>query len=319
MAEYAGAFPVTLETLPVEMIPKFEFDVGADELKAHLKAGGSLILDGTTLTIGKADFDRNTEAILVCDEIELRNGATIVTGGSLLILFCNRFKSQDGRIVSFAETDLTAAPGSNGSQGSPGSGAGSPGVAGRPGDHGGIVNILVFEELEGFLNVDLRGQSGGDGGTGGSGGQGRKGARGRDGVDEMLWCASGGQSGHQGERGGAGGNGGNGGTGGQGGTLLLYSIGGDPVDEANFKYTAPGGAGGKGGPGAAGGPGGEGGDGGSGSKFCSGGGPGPTGLAGPAGQRGSDGDTGADGNRVIRSVSLDFALRVAGTGVVPVN
>lgn len=303
MATYQNAL-VTNDMLPVEIKKPIPLGSSEDDFNVRLMDGGTMEIDGGEWIIGTSDFGSNTSTFVALDTIELKNGASIVTNGNLLTIIVNKFKSENGRIISF--TTNTKAQ-----NGSPGVALGSAGVAGHPGDHGGKVTIIVVQDFVGTLAVDLSGQAGGDGGAGVQGAQGAQGAPGKDARDGIGGgCKNGGGTGQQGGIGMPGGNGGDGGVGGAGGFLEIVTIGTKPLDKVQYSFNAIGGAGGTGGPAGMGGPGGPGGSGGHGSVFCSGGSTGAPGLAGTQGQPGRSGLKGADGTALIKNLNLAAIIQL---------
>jgi hypothetical protein len=245
-------------------------------IKEKLKNQDSLVLDGTTLTIGPVGGNRTVT--LAFNTFKLINGARIVTNGNHLTLIAMNFESNNsGGIDSFYGETLKAPTGANGA-------------------NGGRVEINAIEAVTGSLRIALPGQDGGDGTPGGVGSAGGVGPRGANGVDHMFDCAHGGTDGGQGGTGGTGLTGGAGGAGGNGGDLVLR---GEAVKnhESHFPYEASPGRGGSGGPGGTGGPGGPGGEGGSGSTHCGGGHSAPVGIAGQQGPNGLNGSNGTSSGK----------------------
>jgi hypothetical protein len=235
----------------------------------------SLDLEACTLNI-----DIGLESItLTFDELHLGQGSTIITNGTTLKIRANELVSDQGSILSFAQTSLNPP-------------TAVPGRSGFDGRDGGQVFFDV-DRLEGQLRVDLRGQNGGEGGNGLPGIPGAPGPRGSNGVDSFVGCAHGGTDGAPGSPGSAGGPGGAGGKGGNGGSVFLHA---GIIKQARqitlSSLGGEGGAPGNGGPGGQGGPGGEGG---SGSAFCGGGHAAGRGTDGPPGAPGTKGQSGTAG------------------------
>jgi len=231
----------------------------------------SLILDGTTLTVGPPGGHQSLT--IAADTFEMLNGSRIVTNGNNLVLVANEMNfNNSGGIDSFY-------------------GATKKASAETAGLDGGQVVIFPTKAINGTININLAGQAGGDGSPGGKGPDGAPGPKGSDASDKAFGCGSGGGDGGTGKDGLQGYLGKPGAPAGNGGTLVLRAaaIPGHINHFVFQKEIASGGAGGPGGPGGNGGPGGIGG---SGSKFCGGGHGGNPGQPGPQGLQGAAGANG---------------------------
>ncbi len=268
--------------------------ISKQQLDIRLHNGGVLELDAE-LAITPATFDKNSVVFLGLDELRLKKGARIVTGGNTLVIFANKVSSEDGEIISFSSNNRKASDGAGGT-------AGSPGVP------AGAVTLVVVQKLEGRLHVDLSGQNGGAGSQGAAGAAGARGAKGQRANSGTVVCNSGGGDGARGEDGKQGVKGGDGGAGGHGGNFYFYNVGSAPLPSAAYAFVASAGKGGPpgaGGPGGAGGAGGEGGDG---DGPCGGGHGGPSGSPGPAGAAGAGGADSAPGTAVVKNLAIDVVL-----------
>jgi len=278
---------ISEDTIPQEVTKPLPPNLTADSLRIRLQEGGTIkFVDGGTEIVG-GGFSTDLIRIWVVDKIELQN-SKIVTNGNNLVIICNKLIANGASIISFDDNNRKAKNGEiyTGKNGEPGS----------PGDSGGVVSIHVVEDLQGRLDVNLSGQSGGNGLNGIAGDNGGQGAPGKPcdaGLDGFPFphpvCHADGGPGGKGGTGSPGGHGGHGGNGGKGGTFLLFNVGDNSLPSAAYSFLADGGSGGKSGKGGAGGAGGPGGPGGDGNVVCHGG------PVGPPGDRGSDGDTPGDG------------------------
>jgi hypothetical protein len=269
---------ITLADLGPSVLEPLPAGISQAEQVRLLQQRPSLVLDGSTLFVGK--IGDNSDVTIGLNTLKLINGSKIVTNGNTLRLKAARIIANDGSVTSFLPADLAPpdAPG------------GSPG---QPGRNGGMANLAAFVDFDGVLQVKLPGQKGARGGAGAQGASGPPGSRGADGVDHLFDCASGGGNGNPGAQGGQGSSGSAGGKGGNGGSLTLEGKLASAPDRIPFD--APGGQGGQGGPGGPGGPGGQGGQGGSGTVHCGGGRAGANGADGAPGNAGPNGEPGADG------------------------
>lgn len=302
--------PVTTDSMPAEARRSVPITLNENDFKARLRDGGTIELINTVWRIGEGpSYGQNTSQFFAADVLILKN-ASIVTNGNTLALFVNRLVSNNGKILSFADTDKKAATGANATS------SGQAGRPGNPGDSGGAVSIHVIQELEGTIAVDLSGQEGGNGGDGAKGSRGIAGVKGDSAVSDGLWCRRGGQDGSQGGPGNPGGNAGDGGPGGQGGTLFLFQVNKD-VGEGSYSFVANGGEGGFSGQPGEGGDGGPGGEGGNGSGACGGGHGGKDGSQGSSGEKNPNrGAKGGDGNVLAKSINIEVATRLAASGIV---
>jgi hypothetical protein len=288
MADFQGV-TLTNDLVPVEVLAKINSDINQADFRLRLKSGGTMRLDNSTWKLGEPDFQANGLVFAALDVLELRNNSKIVTNGNTLVLFVNRFISEDGQIISFEDSLVKAKAGPHGQA------VGEAGRPGMPGDNAGLVSIHVIEELDGIVHVNLRGQNGGDGGNGVTGAKGFTGSPGADsataigGFPPIPRCVRDATPGSKGGTGQPGGHGGDGGVGGSGGIFQLFNIGASPISDARYTFKASAGQGGTGGKGASGGPGGDGGPGGRGSLLCHGANSGPV---GDQGQKGDDGNNG---------------------------
>jgi hypothetical protein len=303
MATFEGGV-VTPEMIPAEVKKAFPLEGTAADFTVRLKTGGTLELIDTVHVIGKPSFNIKSKEFYALDKVILTN-STIVTNGNTLLLFCNQFLSNNGRIVAFADDQKKAA------NGAPGAGTGEAGDRGDPGVAGGLASLHVIQQLQGTLFVDMSGQSGGDGGSGAGGTAGAAGVKGENPQSGVFGCNHAGGNGSQGGTGGAGGHGGDGGNGGSGGYFELYNVGASPIGDASYNFKGDPGKGGTGGPGAPGGPGGPGGQGGDGGGFCGGGSPGPAGAAGGSGAIGVRGKDAAPGQVIVKNLDLEIITGLA--------
>ncbi|RYY74050.1 MAG: hypothetical protein EOO52_14335 [Gammaproteobacteria bacterium] len=294
---------VTNEMIPTEIKKPIMLGTSENDFNVRLEEGGTMELDGGEWIIGSPAFGSNTSTFVALDSIILKNGARIITNGNLLTIIVNKFKSENGKILSFPQ-NAKADNGDNGVN------LGESGSAGAPGDHGGKVTVICIQEFLGVLTIDLSGQNGGNGGNGVVGAEGARGDRGPDARDGYLYCERGGGKGAQGATGMPGGNGGDGGVGGAGGFLEVLTIGDQPLDQVQYSFISSGGAGGIGGNPGAGGAGGNGGPGGHGSKFCGGGKTGDQGPIGTTGAVGSQGLRGADGANLVKNLKLAAVIQL---------
>jgi hypothetical protein len=269
---------VTLAELSKQMLEPLPSGISEAEQTRLLQQRPSLVLDGSTLFIGK--IGDNSDVALGINTLKLINGGKIVTNGNTLRLKAARIIANDGSITSFLPADLTPPDA-------------AVGIAGQVGRDGGMAILAALTEFDGNLQVKLPGQNGGRGGPGSQGASGTSGARGADGVDHLFDCASGGGNGSPGAQGGQGSSGAPGGKGGNGGNLRLEGRLASARDRILFE--SPGGQGGVGGPGGPGGSGGVGGQGGSGTVHCGGGRGGANGPDGAPGNSGPNGDPGMVG------------------------
>ncbi len=314
-AEFSG-LPVKYSMLPKEAVQPIPIEITTDQFKARLKAGGTIVFDGNEIILDPPDPTNKSTAFMAIDRLEHKNGAKIITNGNRLVLFANTIASENGQIVSFKDTNRTAAAGAPAN-----SAAGSSGNPGSPGLSGGLVSLHAIQGVEGRLTISLYGQNGGAGSEGVAGGQGPAGSRGADAQDgpggwlTPGWCARGGQNGGQGGKGYAGGAAGAGGPGGEGGVFELINVGSSPLPAAAYKFEAPGGTGGPHGQPGGGGSGGPGGPGGNGSAWCKGGSGGPQ---GPPGDTGGVPSTpspkGINGKDIVKNLDLEVVIR---TSILP--
>jgi hypothetical protein len=248
-------------------------DSGTTDVYEKVKALSrrpSLTLNQATLNTGPA--------VVYLDTLTI-NDSNIVTQGGTLRIEALRLRSTGGSIKSF----LTP-PGP---------------LQGRPGPSGGRVILVIYQALDGQLNVDLSGGQGGIGEKGRPGANGRDGEPGENSAQGFLTCSHGGGQGRPGEAGAPGGDGGPGQPGGPGGTLVLEATNPDEMAKS-ISVTSRGGLGGPGGPGGDGGLGGRGGPGGHGGGLCGGGQAGPSGPNGPPGRIGPPGTPGEDGPQLAK-------------------
>jgi hypothetical protein len=243
----------------------------ASEAKKVLNSRKSLMLNGTTLTVGPVGGHRTLT--IVANNLSLLNGAKIITNGNNLVLIANSmdFNNSAG-IVAFSSTDAKA-------------------DLGKPGADGGRVEIFATSSVSGAIHISLVGQNGGDGTPGVKGAPGARGTKGSRGVDHVLDCASGAGKGGTGATGGTGTPGAPGNQGGDGGQLVLRAAA-IPDHDSHFVFERGKSAGGSGGAGGAGGDAGPGGEGGDKSTYC---GPGQGGDPGQPGSCGAPGGPGAAG------------------------
>lgn len=256
----------------------------ASEVKKVLNNRKSLILNGTTLTVGPVGGHRTLT--IVANNLSLLNGAKIITNGNNLVLIANSmdFNNSAG-IVAFSDSD-------------------AKGDLGKPGADGGRVEIFATSSVSGAIHISLVGQNGGDGSPGVKGAPGARGTKGSGGVDHVFDCASGAGKGGTGATGGTGTPGAPGNPGGDGGQLVLRAAA-IPDHDSHFvfeKAKSAGGSGGAGGPGGDAGPGGEGGDK---STYCKPGQGGDPGLPGSPGAAGGPGASGKPSGDVILEQKAD--------------
>jgi hypothetical protein len=293
--EVPSGFPVPMSLVNEKIKAPPAANLTPEQFRLRLNEGGRLSISGGDLVLGSPNFAKNETIFLALDELELKRGARIITGGNTLVIFANRITSEDAVITAFKDDTHSATNG----------GVASPG---NPGDSAGLVSIHVIDRLDGILHVDLSGQNGGDGGSGIAGLPGTNGVKGDQAVSGTFNCDKGGGNGTDGSAGGVGGRGGDGGSGGQGGIFELFNIGPRPIPSASFTFHGAAGDGGKGGPGGPGGAGGKAGDGGDGKGFCKGGKPGNNGVAGAAGTSGTSGARAGDGQAIAKNIDLKFVL-----------
>lgn len=311
MADFQG---VTLsnDLVPVEVLARVSADINEDDFKLRLRSGGTMRLDNSIWKLGEPNFQANGLVFAALDVLELRNNSKIVTNGNTLVLFVNKFISEDGQIISFEDDFLKAKAGTDGQA------TGEAGRPGMPGDNAGLVSIHIIDELDGIVHVNLRGQNGGNGGNGVVGAKGFTGSPGADSVTVRIGglipiprCEREATSGSKGGTGQPGGHGGDGGVGGSGGIFQLFNLGTAPISDARYAFTAAAGQGGNGGTGANGGPGGDGGPGGRGSESCHGANGGPVGDQGQKGDDGNAGLNAAEGQKLVRNIDIEIVIRHA--------
>ncbi|MFN8092442.1 MAG: hypothetical protein U0599_09525 [Vicinamibacteria bacterium] len=286
----------------------------ADLSKAWADAA-SIVIEGT-LEIRRNNPLERVKEILVSDSVTIAPGGRIVTNGNTLLIFANRFITQNGAtIVAFEPTkrkagngEDAAGAGAAGNVSGANGGSGPTGSPGRPGESGG--SVLVFtSSFNGPLSIDLSGQSGGDGGRGGPGGAGARGHKGEDAESTPAWCNRGGGKGGPGGNGGPGGQGGSGGAAGSGGDFHLFYVSSTTVNPpVNPAVVVEAGSPGAGGQGGAGGSRGEGGEGGNGQGHCHGGDGGDPGAPGSSLGGGPTGALGSKGNQTI--LKLNAVARI---------
>jgi hypothetical protein len=267
-----------LSDFPVEVLQRAPPDLDEAKYAEWLKTRPALVLDGTTVRLGRPGVAVSVS--IQVSRLELRNSAQIVTFGSDFQISALTIVSENGTIKAFDAPVSVAAEVKNG-------------VPGQPGINGGRVTLQGALSSTSRLNVTLDGQDGGQGGQGRPGQHGGPGAPGDHAADHLFDCAHGGGTGGRGGQGQRGEQGAPGGNGGDGGILVLKGKIALQVDQIVVSYLpgAPG-AGGLGGVGGSGGPGGPGGGG---STYCRGGAPGPDGPPGEFGAPGSPGAAGKPG------------------------
>jgi hypothetical protein len=230
-----------------------------------------------SLTLNQVNL-KTGSAVVYLDTLTL-NDSNIITQGGDLRIEALRLRSNGGSIKSFI-----APPGPS---------------QGQIGPSGGRVVLVLYQTLDGQLNVDLSGGQGGIGEKGRPGANGRDGEPGENSAQGFLTCSHGGGQGRPGEPGAPGGDGGPGQPGGPGGTLVIEAPNPDEIAKS-VSVTSRGGLGGPGGPGGDGGLGGRGGPGGHGGGLCGGGQAGPSGPNGPPGRIGPPGKPGDNGPQLAK-------------------
>jgi hypothetical protein len=267
-----------LADFPAEVLQRAPADLNEIQYLEWLKTRPALVLDGTTVRLGRPGAAVSLS--IRVSRLEFRNSAQIVTYGSDLQISAVTIISENGSIKAF-DAAVAAAP------------QVKNGVPGQTGLSGGRVVLVGSLSSGSRLTVNLDGQDGGQGGQGRTGQPGGSGSPGDNAADHLLDCAHGGGTGGRGLQGQRGEQGAAGGNGGDGGTLQLNGKIALQIEQINVSYLP--GAPGAGGLGGAGGPGGPGGPGGRGSTYCGGGQPGPNGQAGDFGEHGPPGAPGKSG------------------------
>ncbi|WP_156421393.1 hypothetical protein [Aureimonas sp. AU40] len=308
MATYEN-MNVGIDNIPPEMKAVVPYSVTTSEFETRLREGGTMELSGSVWKIGDGpDFEANSASFIALDTLTLTN-SQIVTYGNTLTIFVNRLVCNNSELISFPDDVVEAWRGADGNY------TGARGMPGSPGDSGGAVSIHVLQEIEGTLNVNLRGQNGGTGGDGQKGDKGATGPRGQNAVSIWTECKRSGQDGGVGAVGLPGGNAGDGGSGGQGGVFYLFRVN-EKISSASYSFSASGGRGGRPGHPGIGGDGGDGGEGGHGDGWCGGGNRGSQGPQGPTGAEGNPGADAGDGTVIAKSIPLEVSIRIAASGGV---
>ncbi|MES2836783.1 MAG: hypothetical protein V4667_04630 [Bacteroidota bacterium] len=114
------------------------------DLEQRIIKNGNLHLDSSYLFL---DAKKEQNLFLIFNEVSL-NETRIITNGNTLTIFCNKLICTNSAIISFTPNYLTAI---------------NDGKNNYSGKRGGIVRIVVLNQMQGKLNVFLDGQNGANG------------------------------------------------------------------------------------------------------------------------------------------------------------